>query len=109
VASWTVEGPYGADWLHGVVCGGGFVRVAPSLRRSTSHTPRLRGYEAGAAWGCDSRSGPADSPNPASRLGDFRGDLLILAVSAVRDAVEGLRLARLQVSGVAFHVANDLT
>lgn len=50
MASWTVEGPYGADWLHGVVRGGGFVRVAPSLRRSTSHTPRLRGDEAGAAW-----------------------------------------------------------
>jgi hypothetical protein len=50
------------------------------------------------------------SRNESSGLeGNFGSHFLVLAVFAVRDAVEGLGPSRLHVSGVALHAAKNFT
>src|SRR5215218_902526 len=56
------------------------------------------------------RAAERATSEPGSGLkGGFGGDPLVFAVFAVRDAVERLGLARLHVSGVALHAAEDFT
>ena len=81
-------------------------RAATAVRPRTRHPRICAERAAGEALTAASSIVREAGSEPGSRLeGGFGRDLLVLTVLAIRDAVEGLSLARLEVSGVALDIA----